>query len=63
MADHKGEESVKKWHATIGKSAWALEEFQKYTGNATFVNGSKANASEYLLRIYMVKKIPVSGML
>jgi PelA/Pel-15E family pectate lyase len=56
MTDHRGDESIKKWYATVGKNAWALEEFQKYSGNATFDNETTTGAAEFLLRIYLLKK-------
>lgn len=55
LADFGGEASLRDWYATIGKNAWRLEEFQHYYGNATFDDGGTADASKFLLRLYMEK--------
>lgn len=56
VADYAGEASLKEWYATIGKSAWRLEEFQHYYGNATFDDMGTAEAAKFLLRIYLEKR-------
>lgn len=56
LIDFGGEESIKEWYNTIGKSAWRLEEFHHYHGNATFDDGATAGAASYLLRFYLVKE-------
>ncbi len=59
MVDFAGDRSLKEWHATIGKNAWRLEEFQHYYGNATFDDNVSSDAASFLLRIYLVKLDPV----
>ena len=54
MFDLDGEESLKQWYSTIGKSAWRLEEFQHYYGNATFDDEGTANAGEFLLQLSLL---------
>lgn len=58
MFDFAGEFSLKEWYATIGKSAWRLEEFQHYYGNATFDDGGTISAAKFLLRMYVEKNDP-----
>jgi PelA/Pel-15E family pectate lyase len=58
IADFAGEESLKKWYATIGKNAWRLEEFQHYYGNATFDDAGTAESAKFFLRLYVEKKDP-----
>lgn len=57
--DFAGENSLKQWYATIGKSAWRLEEFQHYYGNATFDDSGTMQAAKFLLRMYVEKDDPV----
>jgi PelA/Pel-15E family pectate lyase len=56
MVDFAGEESIKKWYATIGANGWRLEEFQHYYGNATFDDGGTMEAATFLLRMFLEKK-------
>ena len=56
--DFAGENSLKDWYATIGKSGWRLEEFQHYYGNATFDDGGTMEAAKFLLRMYVEKNDP-----
>lgn len=58
LADFGGEASLRDWYGTVGKSAWRLEEFQHYYGNATFDDGGTADASKFLLRLYVEKLDP-----
>ena len=58
MADFGGERSLREWYDTIGKNAWRLEEFQHYWGNATFDDAGTAEASKFLLRMYVEKRDP-----
>ncbi len=58
VADFAGEASLKHWYATVGKNAWRLEEFHHYYGNATFDDGGTAEASKFLLRLYLEKLDP-----
>lgn len=58
VIDTAGEESLKRWYATVGKNAWRLEEFQRYYGNATFDDAGTAEASQLMLRIYLEKRDP-----
>lgn len=58
MFDFAGENSLREWYSTIGKSAWRLEEFQHYYGNATFDDEGTMQAAKFLLRIYLEKKGP-----
>jgi len=53
--DFDGEESLKEWYRTVGASAWRLEEFQHYYGNATFDDECTTNAASFLLRLYLEK--------
>lgn len=56
MFDFAGEESLKKWYATIGRQAWRMEEFHHYYGNATFDDGGTICAAELMLRMFLEKK-------
>ena len=56
--DFAGENSLKEWYATVGKSAWRLEEFQHFYGNSTFDDGGTMEAAKFLLRIYVEKYDP-----
>lgn len=56
--DFAGENSLKEWYATVGKSGWRLEEFQHYYGNATFDDGGTMEAATFLLRLYVEKNDP-----
>ena len=56
--DFAGENSLKDWYNTVGKSGWRLEEFQHYYGNATFDDGGTMEAAKFLLRIYVEKNDP-----
>ena len=56
MFDLDGDDSLRQWYSTIGQSAWRLEEFQHYYGNATFDDEGTANAGEFLLRLSLVEK-------
>jgi len=58
LGDLAGEASLKKWYDTIGKNGWRLEEFQHYYGNATFDDAGTAEASQFLLRLYVEKQDP-----
>jgi len=57
--DFAGENSLKQWYATVGKSGWRLEEFQHYYGNATFDDSGTMQAAKFLLRMYVEKYDPV----
>lgn len=59
MFDMAGENSIKQWYATIGKSGWRMEEFQHYYGNATFDDSVTSDVAKFLLRIYVEKYDPV----
>lgn len=54
--DCEGEEALRAWYETIGKSAWRLEEFQHYYGNATFDDAGTIEAAQFLLRLYLEKQ-------
>ncbi|MFM2042538.1 MAG: hypothetical protein RLY86_1114 [Pseudomonadota bacterium] len=58
MADTGGEDSLKRWYATIGANAWRMEEFHHYHGNATFDDEGTAEAARFLLRLYLAKRDP-----
>lgn len=58
MFDFAGEESLKDWYATTGRSGWRLEEFQHYYGNATFDDSATTDCAKFLLRIYCEKYDP-----
>ena len=58
MADFAGDRSLREWYDTIGKNGWRLEEFQHYWGNATFDDAGTADASKFLLRLYVEKRDP-----
>ena len=55
LHDFAGEESIQRWYDTIGKNGWRLEEFHHYYGNATFDDAGTAEASQFLLRMYLEK--------
>lgn len=56
--DLAGEASLREWYDTVGRNAWRLEEFQKYTDNATFDDMVTAEAATCLLRLYVEKRDP-----
>lgn len=56
--DFAGENSLKSWYDTVGKSGWRLEEFQHYYGNATYDDGGTMEAAKFLLRMYVEKNDP-----
>jgi len=58
LADFAGEESLRDWYATVGANAWRMEEFQHYQDNATFDDAGTAEASQFLLRLYLAKRDP-----
>src|SRR5262245_12187220 len=58
MVDFGGDRSLREWYDTIGKNAWRMEEFQHYWGNATFDDAGTADASKFLLRLYVEKRDP-----
>nr|WP_302115315.1 pectate lyase [uncultured Alistipes sp.] len=58
LFDFAGENSLKEWYATVGRSAWRLEEFRHYYGNATFDDSGTMEAAKFLLRIYVEKYDP-----
>ncbi|HYE53064.1 MAG TPA: pectate lyase [Azospirillaceae bacterium] len=58
LIDFGGEASLKDWYATTGANAWRMEEFQHYYGNATFDDAGTAEASTFLLRLYVEKRDP-----
>jgi PelA/Pel-15E family pectate lyase len=58
MVDFGGARSLRRWYDTIGKNAWRMEEFQHYWGNATFDDAGTAEASKFLLRLYVEKRDP-----
>jgi hypothetical protein len=58
LADFAGDRSLRQWYDTIGRNAWRLEEFQHYWGNATFDDAGTADASKFLLRLYVEKRDP-----
>jgi len=55
LHDFAGEESIRRWYDTIGKNGWRLEEFHYYYGNATFDDAGTAEASQFLLRMFLEK--------
>ena len=54
--DLRGDEYLKQWYATVGRSGWRLEEFQHYYGNATFDDEVTANVAHFFLSLYLKKK-------
>ncbi len=56
LHDFAGEKSVRRWYETIGRNGWRLEEFHHYFGNATFDDAGTAEASQFLLRMYVEKR-------
>ena len=56
LHDFAGEDSIRQWYDTIGKNGWRLEEFHHYYGNATFDDAGTAEASQFMLRMYLEKK-------
>jgi PelA/Pel-15E family pectate lyase len=58
IVDFAGDRSLKEWYATIGKNGWRLEEFQHYSGNATFDDAATAESAKFLLRLYVEKRDP-----
>lgn len=55
VVDFAGDRSLREWYDTVGRSAWRLEEFQHYYGNATFDDQTTTDAAVFLLRLYMEK--------
>lgn len=58
VVDFAGDRSLADWYDTVGKNGWRLEEFQHYWGNATFDDAGTAEASKFLLRLYLEKRDP-----
>lgn len=56
--DYAGENSLKSWYSTVGKSGWRLEEFQHYYGNATYDDAGTMESAKFLLRMYVEKNDP-----
>lgn len=56
--DTAGEESARRWYATIGRNGWRLEEFQHYYGNATFDDHATVECGRLMLRVYLEKREP-----
>jgi len=56
LHDFGGEESIRHWYDTIGENGWRLEEFHHYYGNATFDDAGTAEATQFLLRIYLEQR-------
>ncbi|HLL69223.1 MAG TPA: pectate lyase [Micromonosporaceae bacterium] len=54
--DFAGEDSLRQWYDTIGKSGWRLEEFQHYYGNATFDDATTSVSAQLILRMYLEKR-------
>ncbi len=57
--DFAGENSLKEWYRTVGRSGWRLEEFQHYYGNATFDDAGSMESAKFLLRMYVEKNDPI----
>lgn len=55
IIDFDGEDSIKRWYATIGKNGWRLEEFQHYYGNATFDDHATVECGRFLMRLHLEK--------
>lgn len=58
MIDFAGDRSLRAWYDTVGRNAWRMEEFQHHWGNATFDDGGTADATRFLLRLYLEKHDP-----
>lgn len=58
LHDFAGEASVRRWYDSIGRNGWRLEEFHHYFGNATFDDAGTAEASQFLLRMFVEKHEP-----
>jgi len=58
VIDFAGEESLRRWYATIGRNGWRLEEFRHYYGNATFDDHATIECARLLLRLYLEKRDP-----
>ncbi|CAN5411896.1 pectate lyase [soil metagenome] len=56
VIDTAGEDTLKAWYAAYGHTAWRLEEYHRYYGNATFDDAGTAEASQLLLRLYLEKR-------
>ena len=56
--DFAGENSLKDWYNTVGRSGWRLEEFRHYYGNATFDDSASSECAKFLLRMYVEKYDP-----
>ncbi|MFV3128474.1 pectate lyase [Niveispirillum sp. KHB5.9] len=56
VIDTAGPEAEQRWYATYGKNAWRMEEFHHYYGNGTFDDAGTAEATQFLLRLYLEKK-------
>jgi len=61
LHDFAGEDSVRRWYDTIGRNGWRLEEFHHYYGNGTFDDAGTAEASQFLLRMYLEKREATYG--
>lgn len=49
-----GPAAARRWYRTVGRNGWRLEEFQRYSDNATFDDAGTAESMQLLLRLYMV---------
>lgn len=58
LHDFAGEDSIRRWYDTIGRNGWRLEEFHHYYGNATFDDAGTAEASQFLLRMFLENRDP-----
>lgn len=52
--DPKG---IEEWYAKVAsRFKWGMEEYRHYYGNATFDDGNTANATRFLLRLYLTTR-------
>lgn len=58
MFDFAGPASLQRWYDTIGAAGWRLEEFHHNWGNVTFDDAGTAEATQFLLRVYLEKLDP-----
>jgi PelA/Pel-15E family pectate lyase len=56
VVDFAGADSLRKWHDTIGRNGWRLEEFHHYSDNGTFDDQVTADAARFLLRLYVERR-------
>jgi PelA/Pel-15E family pectate lyase len=56
--DFAGERSLEEWYASIGQSAWRMEEFHQHPDSGTFDDACTASATRFLMRVQLDRPAP-----